>query len=112
VICNWWPAKRGGRTGDPRGRSITKGIILAILRKLRIVLMVVVIMGMMMVGFVPVAHAGDHAIAKGGAGGAGGIAVAVGVCAVNIAIVGDAGCADTGVADASGGHGGKAIAIA
>lgn len=85
---------------------------MSILRnKLRIVVMVVLIVGTMMFGLAPAAHAGGAAFARGGDGGNGGIAVGVGVCAVNIAIVGSAGCKNNGVADASGGDGGNAVAI-
>jgi hypothetical protein len=54
----------------------------------------------------------DTATAVGGNGGNGGAAVAIGICAVQIAVLGDAGCPNNGVADASGGNGGKAVAIA
>jgi hypothetical protein len=79
--------------------------------------------GMLMVatmalGFTPAAFAGgptqdnDTATAAGGNGGDGGLAIAIGICAVQIAVIGDAGCANNGVADASGGDGGNATAIA
>jgi hypothetical protein len=80
--------------------------------------------GMLMVatmalGFTPAALAGggptqdnDTATAVGGNGGNGGLAIGIGVCAIQIAIIGNAGCANNGVADASGGNGGNATAFA
>jgi hypothetical protein len=65
----------------------------------------------------PVAYAGgdlqdnDVATATGGNGGNGGLAVGIGVCAINIA-GGPAGCENNGVALAGGGDGGNAKAIA
>ena len=54
----------------------------------------------------------DIATAVGGNGGNGGLAVGIGVCAIQIAVVGNAGCPNNGVADASGGDGGHAKAVA
>jgi hypothetical protein len=54
----------------------------------------------------------DIAHAVGGHGGNGGAAVGVGVCLINVSLFGDAGCRNNGVADASGGDGGDAEAIA
>jgi hypothetical protein len=54
----------------------------------------------------------DTASAVGGNGGNGGAAVAIGICAIQIAVIGDAGCANNGVADGSGGDGGNAVAVA
>lgn len=73
--------------------------------------MVLLVMGMITIGLIPMANAGT-AVAVGGNGGNGGAAVGVGVCAVNIAVFGNAGCRNNGVAKANGGNGGKAVAIA
>ncbi len=73
---------------------------------------------LMALGSAPAAHAGgpsqdnDTATAVGGNGGNGGLAVGVGICAIQIAVVGGAGCPNNGVADASGGNGGNALAEA
>ncbi|MGH8930371.1 MAG: hypothetical protein ACRDZO_06975 [Egibacteraceae bacterium] len=75
-----------------------------------------VLAGLMVLGSAPAAHAdlqdSDTATAIAGNGGNGGVAVAIGVCAIQIAVLGPAGCANNGVADASGGDGGNATAIA
>jgi hypothetical protein len=86
-------------------------------RNVRTVLASSMLATLMALGSAPAAYAGgglqdnDVAVAKGGNGGNGGIAVGVGVCAVNIA-GGAAGCENNGVGDASGGDGGSAKAIA
>jgi len=80
-----------------------------VLGKLRVIFVAILMVGMLMVGFVPSAYAGVRA--RGGNGGNGGIAVGVGVCAVNISLLGSAGCRNNGTANASGGNGGNAIAI-
>ncbi len=86
--------------------------------KFRKVLASTMLAALMALGSAPAAHAGgprqdnDTATAVGGNGGNGGAAVAIGVCAIQIAVVGDAGCANNGVADASGGDGGNATATA
>ncbi|MGH8909889.1 MAG: hypothetical protein ACRD0K_26190 [Egibacteraceae bacterium] len=54
----------------------------------------------------------DVATAVGGNGGNGGLAVGIGVCAINISLAAPAGCQNNGVGDASGGNGGDAAAIA
>ncbi len=93
-------------------------------RKARNVLASTVLAGLMVLGSAPAAHAEDDdkggrnlqdsdvATAIAGNGGNGGVAVAVGVCAIQVAVLGPAGCANNGVADASGGDGGNATAIA
>ncbi|MGH8930368.1 MAG: hypothetical protein ACRDZO_06960 [Egibacteraceae bacterium] len=86
--------------------------------KFRKVLASTMLAALMALGSAPAAHAGgprqdnDIATAIGGNGGNGGAAVAIGVCAIQVAVVGDAGCANNGVADASGGDGGNATATA
>ncbi len=69
----------------------------------------------MALGFALAAHAAtldnDVAAATGGNGGNGGLAVGIGVCAINIS-GGPAGCQNNGVGDASGGNGGNAKAVA
>ncbi len=82
---------------------------------------------LMALGSAPMAFAGDDddddggkgprqdndvAAAIGGNGGNGGLAVGVGICAIQIAVVGDAGCPNNGVAAAGGGNGGDAKAVA
>ncbi len=85
-------------------------------QQLRTVVASSVVAALMALGSAPAAHAGildnDTATAIGGHGGNGGIAVGVGLCLINIAVIGDAGCGNNGVADASGGDGGDAEAIA
>ncbi|MGH8906693.1 MAG: hypothetical protein ACRD0K_09295 [Egibacteraceae bacterium] len=85
-------------------------------RKLRTRVVGTLTVAMMALGFAPAAFAqtqdNDIASAIGGNGGDGGLAVGVGICAIQIAVIGDAGCASNGVADASGGNGGNATAIA
>jgi hypothetical protein len=72
-------------------------------------------LALMALGFAPAVHAdtldNDVATATGGNGGNGGLAVGIGVCAINIA-GGPAGCQNNGVGDASGGNGGNAKAVA
>jgi hypothetical protein len=86
------------------------------MKKMRSVLVSGMVAALMVLGSAPAAHAGyldnDKATAIGGHGGNGGIAAGIGVCLINIAVIGDAGCAKNGVADASGGDGGDAKAIA
>jgi hypothetical protein len=86
------------------------------MKKMRSVLVSGMVAALMVLGSAPAAHAGvldnDTATAIGGHGGNGGLAVAVGICAINIAVIGDAGCGLNGVADASGGDGGDAKALA
>jgi hypothetical protein len=85
-------------------------------RKLRSILASSTLAVLMALGSAPAAHAtvqdNDVAVAKGGNGGNGGIAVGVGVCAVNVSLLANAGCTNNGVGDASGGNGGSAEAIA
>jgi hypothetical protein len=87
-------------------------------RKVQTVLASAALAALMALGSAPAAFAGgptqdnDTATAAGGNGGNGGIAIGVGVCAIQIAVIGNAGCANNGVADASGGNGGNATAIA
>jgi hypothetical protein len=70
----------------------------------------------MALGSAPMVHASvldnDVATAVGGNGGNGGIAVGVGVCAINVSLLATAGCGLNGVGDASGGNGGNAEAVA
>ncbi|MGH8930369.1 MAG: hypothetical protein ACRDZO_06965 [Egibacteraceae bacterium] len=86
--------------------------------KFRKVLASTMLAALMALGSAPAAHAGgprqdnDEATAIGGNGGNGGAAIGVGVCLIQIAVVGDAGCPNNGVADASGGNGGSAEALA
>lgn len=78
----------------------------------------VLMVAAMSMGFAPAALAGgneqdnDIATAIGGNGGNGGLALGIGICAIQIAVVGGAGCPNNGVADASGGDGGNATATA
>ncbi|MGH8906694.1 MAG: hypothetical protein ACRD0K_09300 [Egibacteraceae bacterium] len=85
-------------------------------RKVRTVVASSVLAALMVLGAAPAQASprqdNDTATAAGGNGGDGGAAVAIGVCAIQIAVVGNAGCANNGVADASGGNGGDATAIA
>jgi hypothetical protein len=85
-------------------------------RKVRSALVSTMLAALMALGSAPAAHAGivdnDTAIATGGNGGNGGLAIGIGVCLINVSLFGDAGCANNGVADASGGDGGDAKAIA
>ena len=86
--------------------------------KLRSILASSTLVALLALGSAPAAFAGgpfqdnDSATAVGGNGGNGGLALGVGICAIQIAVLGDAGCANNGVADASGGDGGSATAIA
>ncbi|MGH8906697.1 MAG: hypothetical protein ACRD0K_09315 [Egibacteraceae bacterium] len=90
--------------------------------KVRTVVASSALAALMVLGSAPAAHAdpkkggptqdNDSASAQGGNGGDGGLAIGIGICAIQIAVIGNAGCANNGVADASGGNGGNATAIA
>jgi hypothetical protein len=83
--------------------------------KQRTILASLTLAALMALGFAPAAHADtlddDVATATGGNGGNGGLAVGIGICAINVS-GGPAGCQNNGVGDASGGNGGNAKAIA
>ena len=87
-------------------------------RKVQTVLASAALAALMALGSAPAAFAGgplqdnDIATAVGGNGGNGGIAAGVGICLIQIAVIGDAGCPNDGVADGSGGNGGVANAFA
>ncbi len=86
------------------------------MKKARTILASTMLAALMALGSAPAAHADvqdeDVATAIGGNGGNGGLAVGVGVCAIQISVLSFAGCPNNGVADASGGNGGNATAIA
>ncbi|MGH8909888.1 MAG: hypothetical protein ACRD0K_26185 [Egibacteraceae bacterium] len=87
-------------------------------RKLQTILASAALAALTVLGSAPAAYAdnvvedNDVATAQGGNGGNGGIAVGVGVCAINVSLLAPAGCQNNGVGDASGGNGGDASAIA
>ena len=86
--------------------------------KLRSILASSTLVALLALGSAPAAFAGgpfqdnDSATAVGGNGGNGGLAAGVGICLIQIAVIGDAGCPNDGVADGSGGNGGVANAFA